>query len=303
MCSLRLMAPGPSTPPIWLTKAETARRVRQRTRRVFARARTAGFREAPNPVDDIEQCLPRQKDKNRHHAALPWPDRPEFMAGLDRNKGLSAKALRFTILTCGRSGGIRNALWSEIDMENAVWTIPAEKMKAGSEHRVPLTPKALAILEEVRGLHPELIFPGQKPDRPMSDMTMTKLLKRMGRMDITVHGFRSTFRDWVSEATGFSSDLAERCLAHAVGNAATRLSGDAQAHRASRKRQAQVKTAEARGINNNNNKRAPRLFLRPIARLPQPLKKGTLKQSELRLWLTAGVCGTGCEVRLQRSTS
>lgn len=208
--------------PIWLRVPETARRVRQRLRTVFAWTITAEHREAANSVTDIALGLPPQKGKGKHFPALPWEALPDFMAELDGVKTISALALRFAILTCARSGEVRGARWSEIDAEARHWVVPAERMKAGSEHRVPLGDEVRAILEQVRGLHPELIFPGQKGGKPVSDTTLRALLKRMKRTEITVHGFRPTFRDWVSDATDFSGDLAEHCLAHRVGSVVER---------------------------------------------------------------------------------
>jgi integrase len=212
--------------PIWLTKAETARRVRQRLERIFAWARTAGYRTGVNPVDDVEHGLPSQKVKTQHFHALPWQELPALMARLDHVDTISSLALRFAILTCARSGEVREATWSEIDLDTALWTVPAERMKAGVEHRVPLTPETMAILAKMQGLDAKLVFPGQKLGRPMSDMTLTALLRRLkvesdGKI-VTAHGFRSTFRDWVSEATDISGDLAEHCLAHRVGGAVQR---------------------------------------------------------------------------------
>ena len=204
--------------PIWLEKPETARRLRQRLRLVFDWTIAAGHREAANPCAGIEAALPRQKARARHFAALPWADLPALWPRLAAASGMGAAALRFTILTAARSGEVRGATWAEIDEEAAVWTVPAERMKAGREHRVPLAPAALA---EIRALRPlargddDLVFPSAKPGRPLSDMTIAAVLKRL-EVPVTVHGFRSTFRDWAEEATDTPHAVKEAALAHAV---------------------------------------------------------------------------------------
>ncbi len=207
--------------PIWLEKPETARRVRQRLRTVFDWSIAKQYREASNPLAGIEKALPKQGDKARHHAALPYAELPGLMERLASAEGVGALAVRFTILTAARSGEVRGARWSEIDMDAAVWTIPAERMKAKEEYRVPLSPAALAILEQVRGLDGDLIFPGRRRGSALSDMSLTAVLKRLN-VPVTVHGFRSTFRDWASERTNVPREIAEMCLAHTVGNAVER---------------------------------------------------------------------------------
>ena len=154
--------------PIWTEKPETAGGVCQRLRTVMDWARTAGHCEGVNPVEGVERGLPRQRDKVRHHAALPWGDVPALMARLRGVDGMGALALRFAILTAARSGEVRGATWSEIDLEAAVWTVPAERMKAGEAHRVPLSSPALGILGEVQGLSDGLVFPGTRPGKPLS---------------------------------------------------------------------------------------------------------------------------------------
>jgi len=153
---------------------------------------------------------------------MPYDALPGFMADLAKRDGIAAMALRFLILTSARSGEIRGARWSEIDLENGVWTVPGARMKAKKDHRVPLTAEALAALEVACGLDPDLVFPGQRRGKPMSDMTLTAVLRRMERDEFTVHGFRSTFRDWAAERTNVPREIAELCLAHFVGSAVER---------------------------------------------------------------------------------
>jgi integrase len=207
--------------PIWLEKPETARRVRQRLRTVFDWSIAAQHREISNPLVGIEKALPKQGDKAKHHTALPYVELPGLMERLVRADGVGALAVRFAILTAARSGEVRGARWSEIDLVAAVWTIPAERMKDKEEYRIPLTVEALAVLKEARGLDDDLVFPGQRPRRPLSDMSLITVLKRLD-VPVTVHGFRSSFRDWASERTNAPREIAEMCLAHTVGNAVER---------------------------------------------------------------------------------
>jgi integrase len=206
--------------PIWMEKPETARRVRQRLRTVFDWALAAGHREALNPVDGVDKGLPRQRDRARHHAALPWQELPAFMQRLASLDGMGALALRFVILTAARSGEVRGATWEEIDLERAVWTVPARRMKMEREHRVPLSASAMEVLGHVRGLTASvggLVFPSMRPNVPLSDMTLTAVLRRAD-VPVTVHGFRSTFRDWAEEAVSFPHEVKEAALAHTVKN-------------------------------------------------------------------------------------
>ena len=203
---------------IWLTKPETARRVRQRVGAVLDWAFANGYRETEAPMRSITKGLPRQPRNNEHHAALPYPDVPTFLAKLRAKETLGRLALELTILTATRSGEVRNATWAEFDIPNGLWTIPGSRMKSGREHAIPLTRPALDILERcssVRATGTELVFPGSKSDRALSDMTLIKVLRDM-KVNATVHGFRSSFRDWVSETTDFPGELAEAALAHAV---------------------------------------------------------------------------------------
>ena len=205
--------------PIWLDKPETARRVRQRLRTVFDWSIANQHREASNPLAGIEKALPKQSDKARHHAALPYAELPGLMKQLASAEGVAALAVRFAILTAARSGEVRGARWSEIDLDAAVWTVPAERMKAKEEYRVPLSPAALAILAQVRGLDDSLVFPGRRRGSALSNMTA--VLKRLN-VPATLHGFRSTFRDWAAERTNVPREIAEMCLAHTVGNTVER---------------------------------------------------------------------------------
>jgi integrase len=206
--------------PIWTETPETARRVRQRLRTVLDWARTAGMRHGINPVEGVEMGLARQKDRTKHFTALPWRELPCVMAKIAATNGMGALALRFAILTAARSGEVRGARWAEIDVEARTWTIPAERMKAGTEHRIPLTDPALDVLRLAKGLATRAedhVFPAQKAATPLSDMTLSAVLKRH-EIAVTVHGFRSTFRDWTEEATAYPFEVREAALAHAVKN-------------------------------------------------------------------------------------
>jgi integrase len=205
---------------IWTEKPETARRVRQRVGAVLDWAYSKGHRGSEAPMRSLSKGLPRQPKKNCHHAAMPFADVPAFLARLREKETWGRLALEAAILTAARSGEIRGARWSEVDLEKALWTVPANRMKAGKEHVVPLSPAALRVFERASELRLEgcgYVFHGSKRDKPMSDMTLMKVLRDMGET-ITAHGFRSSFRDWVSEETQFSGDLAEAALAHAISN-------------------------------------------------------------------------------------
>lgn len=201
---------------IWLAKPETARRLRQRIVMVLDWAVAKGYRDGPLPMAVIDRALPKQPTKTKHHAALPYDSLPAFMEKLRENATMGRLALEAAILTAARSGEVRQATWAELDLEAATWTIPAERMKAGREHVVPLSAQALSLFERMkahRRSSSALVFPGQKRGRPLSDMTLTKALRDMGSTE-TAHGFRSTFRDWVAEQTNWPADLAEAALAH-----------------------------------------------------------------------------------------
>ena len=207
--------------PIWADKPQTARLVRQRLRTVFNWARTAGHCEGINPVDGVEDGLPKQRHRVQHFKALPYNELPDLMCRLEAVEGVAELALRFLILTAARSGEARSMAWGEVDLENAVWTVPSERMKAGLPHRVPLSDAAVTVVNTVQGLDDDLVFPGWKRGQPMHDMTIAAPLKRLDVLG-TVHGFRSTFRDWAAERTAFPREIAEMCLAHEVGSAVER---------------------------------------------------------------------------------
>jgi len=206
--------------PIWLTKPETARRVRQRVGAVLDWAYASGFRESEAPMRAITKGLPRQPKKDNHFAAMPYDKVAAFLKQLRKRESFSRLALAFAVLTAARSGEVRGATWEEIDLESGLWTIAASRMKASREHVVPLTDPALRIVRrcaELRLPSSDLVFPGMKRGAPLSDMTLSKLMKEMGE-PYTVHGFRSAFRDWVSEETAHPGDVAEAALAHTIGN-------------------------------------------------------------------------------------
>ncbi len=207
--------------PIWTDKPVRARMVRQRMQTVFSWAHTAGHREGDNPVDGVEGGLPKQRHRVQHFKALPYDELPDLMRRLASVEGVAGLALQFLILTAARSGEVRSMTWNEVDLDSAVWTVPGERMKAGLPHRVPLTETAIAVLQTVRGLDSQLVFPGQRRGKAMHDMTIAAPLKRMGVAG-TVHGFRSTFRDWAAEKTNAPREIAEMCLAHEVGGAVER---------------------------------------------------------------------------------
>jgi integrase len=204
---------------IWLTKHETATRVRQRINTIIDWALAKGYREAPLSMAIINKSLPKvAKGQKKHFAAMPYSDVPAFTGMLREKNSIGALALRAVILTAARSGEVRLATWGEVDFEAATWTIPAERMKAGREHIVPLSPAALAVFEEAKSHRiagSNFVFQGTKKGKPLSDMTLTKILRDQG-LPFTVHGFRSSFRDWVGEETSFAGDVAEMALAHTI---------------------------------------------------------------------------------------
>jgi integrase len=208
--------------PIWNEKTETASRLRGRIEHVLNYATVRGYRKGDNPARwkgnlDAVLAKPSKVKGGQHFKALPFAEMPQFMADLRQRKGLSARALEFTILTAARSGEVRGATWAEFDLENKLWVIPAERMKAGKEHRVPLTDGAVKLLESLPRMDgTDLVFPSSTNTK-LSDMSLTAVLRRMGR-DVTVHGFRSTFRDWTAERTAYANEVIEKCLAHAIGD-------------------------------------------------------------------------------------
>jgi integrase len=217
--------------PIWATKSETASRIRGRIETVLDYAKVHGWRVGENPArwkGHLDHILPARSkvSKVEHHAALPWGEIGAFMASVEKEDGLAALALRFAVLTAARTGEVIGATWGEIDLQAKVWTVPGERMKAGSEHRVPLAEAALAVLRAAAKLRGEgspaadaPVFPGGKNGKGtagLSNMAMLVLLRRMGRDDLTVHGFRSTFRDWAAEATRHEHAVIEKALAHTI---------------------------------------------------------------------------------------
>ena len=234
--------------PIWLTTPETARRLRGRIERVLDAATATGARGPfANPArwrGHLSNLLPRPRKLTRgHHAAMDWREVPAFMKALRVRDGLAAKALEFTILTAARAGEALGATWSEIDLSDGIWTVPAERMKARKAHRVPLSPQALAVLAHIRPLaggEPDrFLFPGNRqagaggPPKALSGAALDALRDRMAIAGVTTHGFRSAFRDWAGDATNAPREIAEACLAHVVGSATERAyrRGDALAKR------------------------------------------------------------------------
>ena len=206
--------------PIWTEKHETARRLAQRIKTVLDVGRSRGFREGENPVTAVKEAgvLPKVKAKVEHHDAMPWRDVPAFYAQLEARTATAAKALQFAILTACRTSEVLGATWVEVDLVERIWTIPAARMKGGVTHRVPLTDEMLRILEPMRAMASEYVFEGQKRHRPLSNMSMLMLMRRMESGQYTVHGFRSSFRDWAGESAGVAREVAEASLAHQVGS-------------------------------------------------------------------------------------
>lgn len=210
--------------PLWSQKPETASRLRGRIESVLDWATVRGYREGENPArwrGHLDQLLPARAKVRRvkHHSALPYAELPAFLVKLREQQGVAARALEFTILTAARTGETIGAKLSELDKKARLWTVPAERMKAGKEHRVPLSDRALEILEEVgvdNGGKDGYVFRSPGLDEPLSNMAMLKVLQRMARSDLTVHGFRSTFRDWASERTNFPGEVVEMALAHTI---------------------------------------------------------------------------------------
>lgn len=204
----------------WLEKPETARRVKQRIGVVLDWAYANGMRATEAPMRSLSRALPRQPKQDGHFAAMPYEDVPTFLKHLHKRTNVARLALEFLILTASRSGEVRGTKWAEINLDAKLWTVPAERMKVGKEHVVPLTDAAIDVLERARPYYAEcsdLVFPGRNVLRPMSDMTLLKIL-RYSKLPFTVHGFRSAFRDWVAEKTSYPGEVAEAALAHSVSN-------------------------------------------------------------------------------------
>jgi integrase len=217
--------------PIWQRIPETANRVRGRIENVLDAAKVQGLRSGENPAawrGHLKLVLaPRQKLIRGHHAAMPIDDLPEFMTQLRARPAIAARCLEFAILTAARSNEALGARWDEIDLRTKVWTIPAfnpqtgRRMKAGREHRVPLADRVMEILDEMKPLMVgDHVFPGRRQNQPLSSTALEMMLRRMNRRDVTVHGFRSTFRDWAGNRTSYPRELAEHALAHTIGDKA-----------------------------------------------------------------------------------
>ena len=213
--------------PIWATKTETASRVRGRIESVLDWASARGFREGSNPArwrGHLENLLPRRSrvQKVKHHPALPYDEIGAFMVGLRRQQSTAGLALEFLILTAARTGEVIGARWGEVNIGQALWTVPAKRVKSEQDHRIPLPPAALQILDAMQDVRDTerddgFVFPGRKRGRPLSDAALLALLKRMGHSDLTVHGFRSSFRDWAAERSNYRSEIPEMALGHSVG--------------------------------------------------------------------------------------
>jgi integrase len=210
--------------PFWRARPETASRVRGRIEAVLAWATVRGYRTGDNPArwrGHLSEALPARNGSKtvEHHAALPYAELPAFMADLRIREGVAAQALEFTILTAARTGEVIGARWDEIGLEAGVWMVPAGRMKARKEHRIPLSSRAVELLRDLyREDGNDFVFIGSQAGRGLSNMAMTTVLRRMGRGDITVHGFRSVFRDWAAERTNFPNHVVEAALAHTISD-------------------------------------------------------------------------------------
>jgi integrase len=210
--------------PVWSTKPETASRVRGRIESILDWAKVRSYRDGENPArwkGHLDQLLPAKTKvrKVAHHAALPYAELPAFMVELHQRPATAARALQFAILTAARTSEVLGATWEEIDLQTRTWTVPAGRMKGGREHRVPLSNAAVALLGALPKPHAGLIFPGAKRGKPLSNMALLMILRRMDRGDLTTtHGFRSCFTDWAHERTNFPSEAIEMALAHTVSN-------------------------------------------------------------------------------------
>ena len=207
--------------PLWATRTETASRLRGRIESVLDWATVRGYRSGDNPArwrGHLDKLLPRPSKVARvkHHPALPYEEVGLFMQQLREDSGIASRALELTILTAARTSEVVKAEWSEIDLDLKTWTVPAERMKSKREHRVPLSDPAVAVLKAVQGRSSCYVFPGHKRNTHLSNAAMLKVLRRLRQTDITVHGFRSTFRDWCAESTNYSANVAEMALAHTV---------------------------------------------------------------------------------------
>ena len=207
--------------PLWKTKTETARRIRGRVEVILDWARVRGYRTGENPGrwrGNIDHLLPARSKVRavKHHAALPYGEIVAFMKELRTIEGTGAAALEFLILTAARTGEVIGACWPEIDLKGQIWKVPAERMKSRREHRVPLSPAALVVLQRMPRSEHGYVFSGRRPESPLSNMALLMMLGRMNRGDVTAHGFRSTFRDWAAECTNFPTEVVEMALAHVI---------------------------------------------------------------------------------------
>jgi integrase len=211
--------------PIWTEKPETAGRLRGRLESILDYATVRGWRDGENPArwrGHLAKLLPARSRVRaiEHHAALAYPELPAFLITLRQQEGVAPRALEFLILTAARTGEVIGARWNEIDLLDKVWTVPASRMKAHREHRVPLSPRAFAILGEMQAARlgdDAFVFPGGKAGQPLSNMAFLMLLRRMDRSDLTAHGFRATFKTWASERSNFQNEIIEASLAHVTG--------------------------------------------------------------------------------------
>jgi integrase len=206
--------------PLWQTRPETANRLRGRCERVWDLAKARGYCSGENPFrwrGHLDKLLPKRARLTRgHHKAMPFADVPGFIGSLRMMHGVAPRALEFAILTAARSGEVLGARWEEIDLQGKVWTVPAERMKGSREHRVPLSDRAMDILKELHAARiSDFVFPGFKRDCPLSNMALEAVLRR-AKVDVTTHGFRSSFRDWAGDSTAFARDVVEAALAHAI---------------------------------------------------------------------------------------
>jgi integrase len=225
VCDVDLAAVLSALEPIWLTKSETASRLRGRIETVLDWAKVRGLRSGDNPATwkgNLARVLPARSRVRqvKHHAAMPFSEASAFMAELQKRDGMAALALQFLVLTAARTGEVLLANWEEFRLDDKLWVIPAQRMKAKREHRVPLTQAALEILRraKVANASSRLVFPSAVPDRGLSSAAMAAVLKRTGHGHLTVHGFRSAFRDWAAEKTNHPSEVVEMALAHTIGN-------------------------------------------------------------------------------------
>jgi integrase len=210
--------------PFWQVRSETAARLRARIENVLDWAKARGYRTGENPArwrGHLDKLLPARSKLRRHHAALPYAELPSFLVELREREGFAARALEFLILTAARAGEVLGMRWSEVNLAEAIWTVPATRMKAGREHRVPLSPRALTILEDIPTSGDAFVFSGGKEGKPLSNTAIWEVLQVMDR-GITAHGFRATFKTWAGEQTSFQNEIVEQALAHTVGTAVER---------------------------------------------------------------------------------